>query len=243
MKNAICKNKSFFIFSFIYIIFTTIVSLILKDLLYFVLGWNIFLATLPLLFSTIFIIKYKDNKKTGLIVLFLLWLLFFPNAPYLMTDFIHLQNEVFYQAARYEPTLYFRDIKAYLGMLDIVIGCWLGLMMTTKSLYHIHTFLLKRFKKIVGNIMLVLILILSGFGIYIGRFLRFNSWDILKPFSLMKNIIQSLDFFSFKFTILFAFIILFIYMIYYYNIPLEEKKWVNDSFSEDLKELDTKNNC
>lgn len=243
MKKAICKNKSIFIFSFIYIIFTTIVSLILNNLLYFVLGWNIFLATLPLLFSTLFIMQYKDSKKITLVVLFFCWLLFFPNSPYLMTDFIHLQNEVFYQFALYEPTIYFREIKAYLGLLDIVIGCLLGLLMATKSLYHIHTFLSNKYKKTAGNIILVLILLLSGFGIYIGRFLRFNSWDILRPFSLMKNIIQSIDFFTLKFTILLAFIILFIYMIYYFNIPLEEKKWVNDSLSEDLQDLDIKNNC
>lgn len=147
---------------------------------YSFLAWNLFLAWLPAAFAW----ALYRRTKTGLVWSwpnfgwFAMWLLFLPNAFYLITDFIHL-----------EPT---QDVSV---MFDVVLfGTYAlaGLMLGYTSLFMVHVRAVQRFgdraKWLIAGALL-----LSGFAIYLGRYLRWNSWDIiLNPFGLLFDVSDSI---------------------------------------------------
>ena len=141
--------------------------------------WNLFLAVLPLGFSAAFrgALARRSWVLSGLA--FGGWLLFFPNAPYVMTDLIHLHP-------RSNIPLWY--------LLATLLSCggtgvWLGYL----SLGEVHVAVATRWGSKVGWVVVVGSLLLSGFGIYLGRFLRWNSWDVfVHPLSLAKTIVQQL---------------------------------------------------
>jgi len=149
----------------------------------FFLVWNLFLAITPLFFILLAKKTFElfDSKKT--IVRFLIysfmtvWLLFFPNSPYIITDLMHLGHLP-------KNLLWFDSVGIFVTALT-------GLSVGLYSIFIFQTLL----QKLVGNfkawIFVILSMILSGFGLYLGRFARFNSWDAFsKPFSLLKQSIE-----------------------------------------------------
>jgi uncharacterized membrane protein len=148
---------------------------------YMFLVWNLFLAWIP--FACAIWVTVLDRIRPAtrwmLIAPSLMWLLFFPNAPYIVTDFIHLQ--------RIEPLAMWFDIS--LLMLFAWTGCFLGV----SSLQMMQSVVRRRIGRIRSWIFVIGTLVLSGVGIYMGRFLRFNSWDILlRPGHLLGNIFDAL---------------------------------------------------
>jgi uncharacterized membrane protein len=146
-----------------------------ESISYYFLVWNAFLAWVPLLFSAKFE-KHVGNNHTGKSLLFFFcWLLFFPNAPYLITDLIHLRKKAM--------------IPLWFDVLLLVSFAWNGLLFAFISLKQIHQTLLHKFS-VRGSWLIVLsTLFLAGYGIYLGRFERWNSWNILSsPFSLFRAI-------------------------------------------------------
>ncbi|HEX7542590.1 MAG TPA: DUF1361 domain-containing protein [Patescibacteria group bacterium] len=140
------------------------------DILY--LAWNLFLAWIPYIISS-FCIK-KDTPLKYFIPLFILWLLFFPNAPYLVTDVIHI-------ASRLSPLLW------YDSLLFFFFG-WIGLLLGMLSLFHIHRYFKAHLSYLISEIIIFIICFISSFGIYLGRFERWNSWDaFISPLHLMKD--------------------------------------------------------
>lgn len=134
--------------------------------------WNLFLAGIPLGFSLLL-----QKVRHGLLALPLLggWLLFFPNAPYVLTDLIHLR-------ARADMPLWF-DLMLLLSFG--LAGLWLGF----QSLRIVHHWLAARTSAALAWAFVLGSLMLSGFGIYLGRFLRWNSWDILRhPQQLLADV-------------------------------------------------------
>ncbi len=130
---------------------------------YLFLLWNLFLAYIPFLIS-----QFIQNRKFGnvsFVIVFVLWLLFLPNAPYIITDIFHLTNRTF-------APLWFDLLLIFSFAIN-------GMILFFISTYQIHVVFLKRFSQRIAWINSTCIMFLSGFGIYIGRFLRFNSWDIL----------------------------------------------------------------
>ena len=63
------------------------------DSFYSFLTWNLFLAWVPLLVASLAYLRAKHGLSVGIVALLVLWLLFFPNAPYMLTDFIHLGTD------------------------------------------------------------------------------------------------------------------------------------------------------
>lgn len=128
--------------------------------------WNIFLAFIPFLISFTLLSFLKDGKFNKLILIagFILWILFIPNAPYLVTDIIHLGT------TKVVPILY--------DTLLLFSSAWLGMILFFYSLSHIEQIIQMRFSKRNTSIIIGIIILLVSFGIYIGRFLRFNSWDV-----------------------------------------------------------------
>jgi uncharacterized membrane protein len=140
--------------------------------MYFFYPWNLFLALLPLFFSGL-LVKVKSISYKS-ICLFLLWLLFLPNAPYLITDIFHFE-------ARPPVPLWF-------DLMLVVSGAWNGILCFAISLIRIEKFLNTVSHLNLANIMIPLILLLCGYGVYIGRYLRYNSWDVVtKPFHILKT--------------------------------------------------------
>jgi uncharacterized membrane protein len=143
------------------------------ELRFLFLVWNLFLAFVPYLFSVL-AMKHKDSnlKFWGL---FGIWMLFFPNAPYILTDFIHL---------KYSSSETFIIDIGLIGFYS-VLGLYLGAL----SLQHIFESLKHRFSP-AGSWAIVLgVILLSGIGIYLGRFIRWNSWDILHaPHLILEDI-------------------------------------------------------
>jgi len=127
--------------------------------------WNIFLAFIPFIISSILVLRTNKNNisKIFFVAGLILWFLFLPNAPYVITDFIHLGR-----------------IHAVPIMFDIFVlftSAWVSLLMGLYSLVNIEKIFLLRFTKKVTNIVMVLIILFASFGMYLGRYLRFNSWD------------------------------------------------------------------
>jgi len=146
------------------------------SLLFIFLVWNIFLAWIP------FTISYYLNKpltgngwKGGL--LFAVWLLFFPNALYIITDLVHLQIDT--------------SVPKWFDAILLFTSSIVGLMMAFISLYRVERFLAKKVDAKRIPVIIAAILFLSSFGVYLGRFLRWNSWDIIRnPLNLLSAIIQ-----------------------------------------------------
>jgi len=127
--------------------------------------WNIFLALVPFVISlTLFKYNNKNNIVKPLFIIgCFLWLLFIPNAHYVITDLIHL-GEV-----KHAPVLY----DTFLLFSSALVGLLFGLY----SLSHMEQIIKTKFSKRIAPAIMFTIFLLIGFGIYIGRFLRFNSWD------------------------------------------------------------------
>lgn len=145
-----------------------------EDFFNIMIVWNIFLAYLPLLFSTL---VYKNSSKFTEILKIFLWLIFWPNAIYVVTDYIHLQNIKFYTLTA-GGNLYTTDIFTWLGLLSLTIGFLYSIITTAISEILIEEYLEQKFIKFNKNIFRLLVSMLGAVAIYIGRFLRLNSWDI-----------------------------------------------------------------
>lgn len=105
-----------------------------------------------------------------------LWLLFFPNAPYILTDLFHLRHR--------------EGAPLWFDLLLILSFAWTGLMLGYVSLVDIQQVVSRTYNKITGWLFAVAALMLSGFGIYLGRFERWNSWDVISnPKGLAKDIL------------------------------------------------------
>lgn len=135
-------------------------------------GWNTFLAAIPYVASTL-LLKMK-KLHIGAIVLLACWLLFFPNAPYIITDLFHYEERF--------PVPYWYDLVL------VISAAWNGLILGIVSLMNVEKFLSRYLKPFWVLVCEVISLLLCGYGVFIGRFLRFNSWDIFKdPRELVYN--------------------------------------------------------
>lgn len=138
------------------------------------LNWNLFLAFIPWIISTLIIVN-AYHKKLHLFLLIIIWLLFFPNSPYILTDLFHLRIS---SAA---PIWY--------DLIVILSFAWTGLLFGFLSLMDIEELLNKYFARKTTFLFIISFLFLGAFGIYLGRFLRWNSWDIISnPFGLFNDI-------------------------------------------------------
>lgn len=137
---------------------------------YAFLIWNLFLAWLPLVFAMLACEASRQNelrKNWRLLGLAGAWLLFFPNAPYIFTDLIHLTTR--FQASH----------RYWMDLLLILICALTGLVLGFVSLYLMQSVVTRLFGRITGWLFVMGAAGLCSVGIYLGRFLRFNSWDVI----------------------------------------------------------------
>jgi uncharacterized membrane protein len=143
---------------------------------YIFLNWNLFLAILPYVISVFFLL-YNHKVKSNLLLsgILLFWLLLFPNAPYIVTDFFHLDPRV--------------NVPYWFDLGLIFSFAWNGLILGFISLYDIQTAIARRFSPFKGWLFALVSIVLGSFGIYLGRYERFNSWDVISnPAALFIDI-------------------------------------------------------
>jgi len=182
------------------------------------LVFNLLLAWIPFILSYII---HAMSWRRSLLYFFLpvtafLWLIFFPNAPYLLTDLQHLSHQT-------------KSAPLWYDVIVMIWFAWTGLLLGLVSLYLMHDIVQRKFGRMIGWIFVFLVSALSSLGVYIGRFVRLNSWDILQDpgeiaVSLLGLVIDpSLRLFAF--TSLFAVFYLFVYLtLYSFGHLLQERR-------------------
>jgi uncharacterized membrane protein len=141
--------------------------------------WNLFLASIPLMTSQLLRTAYiKGASNLTQLALVAVWLLFLPNAPYLFTDIVHLQASTM--------LLYWYDAMLLLSAAGT------GLLLGYVSLFDVHAIAAERFGVKMGWAIVIAALGLSGYGVYLGRVQRWNSWDVVaNPIGLFGSIAES----------------------------------------------------
>lgn len=146
-----------------------------------VLVWNLFLAWVPYgIGRCIGRLAARTPSGTGLLVVpTLVWLLFLPNAPYVVTDFVHL--------ARFPPLLW---LPAGLFILGFAV---VALLLGAFTLYDVHGVVQQRLGRSWGWAFALTVCLLSGLGVWMGRVLRWNSWDALhSPVVVLERTLERL---------------------------------------------------
>jgi uncharacterized membrane protein len=140
------------------------------------LNWNLFLAFIPWAVTSMAILKPGIQRyKITIFILLVIWLLFFPNAPYILTDLFHLRLK--------------SAMPKWFDLILILSFAWTGLVFGYLSLWDIEKILSKSLSQIWISLISVCLLFIGSFGIYLGRYLRWNSWDIInEPFNLIYDI-------------------------------------------------------
>src|SRR3954447_21579537 len=135
------------------------------DPYYRFLAWNLFLAWVPLVFAGAAFARARRRFDAFVVGLLVLWLLFFPNAPYMLTDFIHLGDRP--------------SAPLWYDALMLSSFAWTALLVGFASAYLVQVVV----KSVVGRTWSWCVVAgafaLASFGVYLGRFVGFNSWDAL----------------------------------------------------------------
>lgn len=143
---------------------------------YIFIAWNLFLGWIPYLLSNYF----KDIRNSAIWkqgCLFFCWVLFLPNALYMVTDLIHLRA--------------FTNVPLWYDACLLFAAAFTGIMMAFISIRKAELFLKGKFNYKIIKFFVPLMLFMSSFGVYLGRFERWNSWDIfINPVGLGANILS-----------------------------------------------------
>ena len=147
---------------------------------YYFLLWNIFLALVPLFIGGY--LRRREEKsplrREKLLPLLGLWLLFLPNAPYIVTDFIHVGSS--------PEMIAFDTVMIGICALTGLVACY-------RTIFDIEAITTPRLGSRGAALFSAFALALSGYGVYIGRVLRLNSWDaIIHPFDTIALLLTDL---------------------------------------------------
>jgi uncharacterized membrane protein len=176
-----------------------------QSLVFLFLTWNLFLAWVPLLF-----IKWVWEKEIRKPLPFWLltmyvttWLLFFPNAPYIITDLVHLRSV--------------SDNMVWYDTLMIFTFALAGFLTGLYSIRIVHRIFTRRWNAQKAWLIVAISMVLSGFGIFLGRYGRWNSWDIvMQPGALARGVFHSMqDPFAIKHTLSFSFVLMLMYFAFH----------------------------
>jgi len=144
------------------------------------LAWNLFLAWIPFVLALIIYDRGRGAATPpALGAVAVLWLLFLPNAPYIVTDLKYIEG--------------FSGVRALYDVVLFGSAALTGLLLGLTSLFLMHAVA----RRLVGAFnawaLVVGALALSSFGIYLGRVQRWNSWDVfVRPGSLFGDIAEGL---------------------------------------------------
>jgi uncharacterized membrane protein len=147
-----------------------------NSFMYAFLVWNLFLAAIPYAASLVFEVLDRYRRVRPLQwACFVVWLLFLPNAPYIITDFLHLR--------------YRAPIPLWYDVLMLLSCAAAGLLLGYASVMIVHRIVARHYGALAGWATALIAMFLSAFGIYLGRFLRWNSWEAFTdPLPLFHDI-------------------------------------------------------
>ncbi len=187
------------------------------------LVWNLFLAITPIVF--IFLAKKlhdnfgfeKLSVKIAIIGLMTTWLLFFPNSPYIITDLMHLSHLP-------KNLLWFDSVGIFITALT-------GLIVGLYSMYHFQILSKKLYGNVIAWFLVLGSIVLSGFGLYLGRFVRFNSWDLFSnPAQLIKqSVLETGNPLAIQTTLVFSIVLIGLYLSFYNLISFKHENIQNAS--------------
>lgn len=174
------------------LLFPAILSSVFAAILVFSINiyfiWNLFLAWLPLCYALLAEVSWSEDKPRLLrYLMYFLWFIFFPNSVYVISDLIHFATE-------YNENYYLlrMDLEFWFDLIAYIAFVFNGVIVGLISLRIIHNHLRRRLGTVWSMIGINVYLILVGFGIFIGRFLRWNSWYIVtKPQEIALDFVQS----------------------------------------------------
>jgi len=162
--------------------------------LYLYLNWDMFLAWVPVGVALLmdWIARGEDRLQARHYLLLLpvgmVWLFFYPNSGYLITDIVH-------PFLHYKPANgdFFYEIEFWHHLFLFFSAGVIGLLLSFYSLFSVQELVKRQFGRAVGWIFAVTVLLLSSYGIYIGRFIRWNSWDVFtRPGVLLTDLASML---------------------------------------------------
>ena len=176
--------------------------IVTHSVFYGFLIWNLLLAALPFTITTIILTNRKCRKsKFWLLALSLLWLLVLPNAPYIITDFLHLRAT--------------DEVPKWFDVLLLSTYAFSGLLFGFASMLDMHKIWIDAYGVTKTKILMFITCLLTAFGVYLGRFLRYNSWDVLSdlPNLITDTIVLLTNVQAMTFTTLYG---LFFYVFYHF---------------------------
>jgi uncharacterized membrane protein len=174
------------------------------------LSWNMILAIIVYVLSVLVVILHKKKiHNIWIISVICLYIIFFPNSFYIITDFIHFEHYDFFN--KY-PDIYEFDIYDWYVFFDIVVGAFIALKLGLLSIANIKSIASNKIKDY-EYIILTMLFVLSSVGIYIGRFMRLNSWNIFDVSYIFRGIFEHVNFFM-MFVLLFTIIHMISYILF-----------------------------
>jgi uncharacterized membrane protein len=218
MKTKITATNKMLILSVAFTMILLAIRIALTNsLTYLFFVWNIFLAIIPLVSSNYLLKQQKLGIKS--IIIIFGWLFFYPNAPYIITDFFHYVER--------PPVPYWFDL------LICISAVWNGLILGLISLIQVEAFLSRHLKPTIVKAIVLASFLLCGYGIYIGRFLRFNSWDIVTDIDGLFDASLQRIIHPFHHTSTWSFTLLFAVMmaVFYYTIKSISQIFINKNTS------------
>lgn len=139
----------------------------------------------------------------------------------MVTDLLHLTRYEFYQRG----VGFLPDPVAWLGLLHLTLGVILGVMYGMLSLHFLHGLVRERFGRRAGWLFCTVVSALSGFAIYLGRFMRFNTWDLVaRPHHILRQVLESLSGETFALYAIFAAMTLLPYLLFHACMPTPQKE-------------------
>ncbi len=179
-----------------------------QTLSYVFLIWNVALAYLPYKLSKWCI---RDTQPALKRLYSLGAIIFLPNAPYLITDLFHLQKR--------------EGIPLWFDLILLCLFSAQGIIYFIASTNYLVYYFKRQWSKLSTYVIILVLALLSAYGIYLGRYLRFNSWDVLtRPLYLIHQISNSLfhpTYYKETWSVTFAFAG-FLILIYILFLPTHE---------------------
>jgi uncharacterized membrane protein len=174
MKNTLYNGRYWILSLSIPLVLIAARMVITHSLTYGFYYWNLLLALVPLLASACLDPRASLFTRRNICCL-AAWFFFLPNAPYLITDMVHFQERP--------------PFPVYVDEVIVYASAWNGVLLAYVSVMRVERWLLTRYAQRPVNIALIGVFLLTGLGIYLGRFLRWNTWDMLvHPYALSKDI-------------------------------------------------------
>ncbi len=178
--------------------------------------WNLFLAWIPFALAYFaYILSWRRRSIYIVIPIFIfLWLIFFPNAPYILTDLQHL-GQTSVNSSLWDSN----NVPIWYDVILLIWFSWTGMLLGIISLNLMQEIIRREFGRGFGWIFVLIVSGLSSAGVYVGRFIRLNSWDILKdPTSTVANLwdwLSDPSLRSFGFIGLYTLFFIFVYLTIY----------------------------